>query len=232
MEPASFLGLPAELHGRVIDNLSFPDNVSLKATCRYFRDLVVFGHAEQLKAESTPYAISRDLYACSGCSRLRHSRKFADNMLKRRRRRNGPGAHGRFCVECGTTPREGTCSTRYTPGAHIQLRGAHHVICLDCRRFSEGAMDAEGTARSFCPACWERREGFREGIARRQEEHERRRLREEQVRRREARRAVWGSEYENSDDGPEPSPTPSELYMDMVQAEADAYMNSPSAGSE
>lgn len=59
MEPASFLGLPVELHGQVIDNLSFPDNISLKATCRYFSDLIIFEHAEQIKAEASLYAISR-----------------------------------------------------------------------------------------------------------------------------------------------------------------------------
>ena len=121
MKPVSFLGLPIELHGQVIDNLSFPDNVSLKATCTYFRDLIIFQHAEQVKAESSLYAISKDLYACCGCSRLRFSNQFADNMLKKKRRRGEPEAFRHFCIECGTAPHGEKSSTRYCPGAYIQV---------------------------------------------------------------------------------------------------------------
>lgn len=236
MEPVSFLGLPIELHGQVIDNLSFPDNVSLKATCRYFSDLIIFEHAEQIKAESSLYAFLKDLYACCGCSRLRFSHKFADNMLKKKRRRGEPEASRRFCIECGTAPQGEKSSTRYCPGAHIQIQGVHHVICLDCRHFARGVSDGDGTHTPFCPRCWTRRERFRVGLAKREEEHrqaeERMKLKQEQAWRREARRAAWGSDYEDSDDGPEPSPTWTELHMDIVQAEAAGYMNSPKAGSE
>ena len=51
VDPLSLLGLPAELHAEIIGHLSFPGNANLKRTCRYFRDLVTFGHAEQIEAE-------------------------------------------------------------------------------------------------------------------------------------------------------------------------------------
>lgn len=211
IEPVSFLGLPIELHGQVIDSLSFPDNVSLEATCRYFRDLIVFNHTEQIKAESCSYAISKDLYSCCGCSRLRFSHKFADQMLKKKRQRGGPEARRRFCIECGTTPQGEKSSTRSPPRTHIQIQGVHHVVCLECRRFATGATDRDGRNTPCCPHCWR----WRESLQKREDEQrraaERMKLKQEQARRREARRAAWGSDYEDSDDGPEPSPTWSEL---------------------
>ena len=112
----------------------------------------------------------------------------------------------------------------------------HHVICLDCKHFARGVTDGNGRHTAFCSPCWTRRERFRVGLAKREEEHrlaeERKKLKQEQAWRREARRAAWGSDYEDSDDGPEPSPTSTELHMDIVQAEAAGYMNSPKAGSE
>ncbi|KAK1981878.1 hypothetical protein LZ30DRAFT_538591, partial [Colletotrichum cereale] len=82
--------------------LSFPDNVSLKRTCQHFNDIIRFGHPEQLEAENTDVAAGLiRIYACVGCQRLRHADKFADAMLKKKRRRGGQDAPRRFRVECG-----------------------------------------------------------------------------------------------------------------------------------
>lgn len=52
--------------------------------------------------------------------------------------------------------------------------------------------------------------------------------------RRAARRATWGSDYDEytNDSSETPSLTWSEIQMDMVQAETVEYMNNPKAGSE
>lgn len=125
---------------------------------------------------------------------------------------------------------------RYSPGTHIQNQGVHHVICLDCRHFARGVTDGNGRHTPFCPRYWKRRESFRVSITKREREHglaeERMKLKKEQACRREARHAAWGSDYEDSDDGHEPSPTWTELHMDIVQAEAAGYMKSPNPGSE
>lgn len=231
---ATLLGLPSELHPEIVKSLSFPDNVNLKRTCKYFQDLIRFSHAEQIEAETSPYAIAKDVYACVGCQRLRPAHMFADNMLRAKRRKGGVEASKRFCVECGTTTQKNIQG--YSPGAHISIRGVHHVICLRCRRFDRGAQDGQGRNASYCLLCMAANERFRMALQQRREEYrmveERRRLRQEQEQRRAARRAFWGSDHDEDSDGFEPSPAWREVQMDMIQAEADTYMNSPKAGSE
>jgi len=232
----SLLGLPSELHSEIVENLSFPDNVNLQRTCRYFRGLIEFDHTAQVEAESSPYAVAKDIYACVGCRRLRPAHKFADNMLGAKRRKGGPKASKRFCVECGTAPHQKEFIQGYSPGTHISIQRVHHVICCSCRRFDRGGKDEQGRNISYCQSCTAENERFRAALAQRTEEHkmaqERARLRSEQAQRRAARRTVWGSDHDESSDGVEPSPTWSELHMDIIQAEADMYMNSPKAGSE
>lgn len=79
-----------------------------------------------------------------------------------------------------------------------------------------------------------RTRAYKEGLRQREEEYrssqERARLKAEQIARRAKRRELLGSDTD-SDELP-PSPTWSELQLDMIQAEADFYMNSPKAGSE
>jgi hypothetical protein len=56
---------------------------------------------EFLAAERHAWAISKELYACRGCKRLRRLRQFADELRKGKRGRGGIEADSRFCVECG-----------------------------------------------------------------------------------------------------------------------------------
>lgn len=69
-------------------------------------------------------------------------------------------------------------------------------------------------------------------LERRAEEHKARQKeaweRAERAMRRAKGREMWGSDYEDRADYIPPSPTWSE-EMDMLQAEASAYMNSPKA---
>ncbi|KAH8746626.1 hypothetical protein F5883DRAFT_363699, partial [Diaporthe sp. PMI_573] len=149
----SLQGLPYELHCEIVKHLLFPDNVSLKRTCRYFRDLIEFSPAEQVEVESSPYAVAKDIYACIGCQRLRFAHKFADNMLRAKRRKGGPEASKRFCVECGTAPRQERLIQGYSPGTHISIQGVHHVICRRCRRFDRGWEDGQCRNTSYCLLC-------------------------------------------------------------------------------
>ncbi|EXA53639.1 hypothetical protein FOVG_01377 [Fusarium oxysporum f. sp. pisi HDV247] len=230
----TLLGLPSELHTEIVKNLSFPDNANLKRTCTYFQDLIQFRHAEQIEAETSPYAMAKNVYACVGCQRLRPAPMFADNMLRAKRRKGGVEASKRFCVECGTTTQK--TIQGYSPGAHISIQGVHHVICLRCRRFDRGAQDEQGINVPYCLPCMAANERFQMALQQRQEEYrmveEQRRLRQEHEQRRAARRAFWGSDHDEDSDGLEPSPTWRDLAMDIIQAEADTYMNSPKAGSE
>ncbi len=90
-----------------------------------------------------------------------------------------------------------------------------------------GSQDEHGRNVSFCLRCTAAYERIRN-------EEMRQMRKKERAERRAARRAIWGSDYdEYTDDSSEtPSLTWSEIQMNMVQAEADEYMNSPKAGSE
>ncbi|KAL2216956.1 hypothetical protein M432DRAFT_658985 [Thermoascus aurantiacus ATCC 26904] len=149
----------------------------------------------------------------------------AENTL-----RGEPGANNRFCVECGINPSKGT--TRYTVGSQIIVQGVLYVICGSCRSFKKGAKDDDGNNTAECESCWR----FRRAIKQRNDEHrarqERARKRAEQTARRAVRREMYGSEHEDSDEDIPPSPTWSDDYFEMIQAEADQYMNSPKSGSE
>ena len=230
--PLSLHGLSLELQEQIIRELAFPDIVFLKMTCRHFDAVIkALTHAQLLQAEKTEFAIRQDVYACRDCLRLRPASSFADNMLKRKKRRYGQEDHKRFCVECGVQPRPRT--TRYTRGSHIVIQNVFYVFCIRCGAFKEGAKDdCENT--SECQMCWMRTRAYKEGLRQREEEYrrsqERARLKAEQITRRAKRRELLGSDSD-SDELP-PSPTWSELQLDMIQAEAGSQMNSQKAGSE
>lgn len=152
--PASFLGLPPEIHLLIIDQLFFRDKIYLKRTCAYFYDLVPpLSHGELLDAETSDYARGRDLYACRYCLRLLPASEFADRMLRRRRGKYGRHADRRFCVACGLKPRD--AAARYGPGAHITMGNTFYVICISCNTFQRGAFDRHGRHTSECEPCWQ-----------------------------------------------------------------------------
>lgn len=117
-------------------------------------------------------------------------------------------------------------------GWEPNLRGVHHVVCQRCRVFARGAQNSNGVNMPFCLPCMtiiNRADAAAEQRRQRETERERREIRRE---RREARRALWGSDYEEESDESETRRTSDEIYMDMIQAEADGYMNSPKAWSD
>ncbi|KAL4786322.1 hypothetical protein BJX76DRAFT_321545 [Aspergillus varians] len=154
MKMASFfklMSLPPELHIQLTTQLEFPDSISLKTTCAYFYHLIpALNHTELLNAETTEFAVSKDLYACRYCRRLRPGRYFADRMLCRGRGRRGRDARKRFCVECGLAPRGESGEARYGRGAQLFMQGVYHVICCDCGNFELGIP---GWKRVRCARC-------------------------------------------------------------------------------
>lgn len=148
-------------------------------------------------------------------------------MVKRKKAKWGCNATERWCVDCGISPQPGT--NRYTAGNIITILGEPYVICLECRKFRKGASE-NGKQLFVCQVCRRFARAFEERAEADRARRERARLRAEQAERRARRREVWGSASE-SDEIP-PSPTSSEEYMEMIQAEAAMYMNSPGPGSD
>ncbi|KAL4915873.1 hypothetical protein BDW62DRAFT_203176 [Aspergillus aurantiobrunneus] len=145
--------LPPELHLLVSSYLAFPDYVNLKTTCSYFYKLIpTLTHAQLLDAETTDFAVARDLYACRYCRRLRPAGAFADRMLCQGRGRRGRNAKRRFCVNCGLQPRGEDGEARYGRGAMIVIRGRLYGICNECRRFGPGFRADGGRLR--CKMCF------------------------------------------------------------------------------
>ncbi|OJJ62652.1 hypothetical protein ASPSYDRAFT_657383 [Aspergillus sydowii CBS 593.65] len=103
--------------------------------------------------ESTEFAVSRNLYACRYCRRLRPAKHFADRMLCRGRGRRGQDARRRFCIQCGLAPRGECGEARYGRGAEIWIQGVLYVVCKDCRRFAQGRP---GLDTPRCWWCWEK----------------------------------------------------------------------------
>jgi hypothetical protein len=149
-------------------------------------------------------------------------------MVKRKKGKMGVNATERWCVDCGLNPRPGT--NRYTAGNIITILEESYVICLDCRNFREAASE-NGQPLAVCQVCRRFTRAIEERAAADRARRERARMRAEQAERRARRREEWGS-ASDSDEIIPPSPTSSEEYMEIVQAEADMYMNSPGAGSD
>lgn len=229
-ESTTFLKLPTEVHALVAECLDLPSRMQLRKVCRYFLELIPqLSIHEMLKVEVSAFGIQKDLYTCGDCLRLRPRAKFADNMVKKKKARFAINAEKRFCVECGINPGKGT--TRYTRGSLIVVQGESFALCRSCGSFSEAAVEG---GRNICEC--KRCRLFSRAIEQRAEEYrarqERARLRAEQALQRTRRREIWGSEYEYSEDDISTSPTWSDIQMEMIQSEADTYMNSPKPGSE
>lgn len=164
---SAILTLPLELQEQVIRELAFPEIGFFKMTCRHFNTIIKpLTHEQLLRAEETAFALQEDVYACRECLRLRPASKFADKMLKKKRRRSGQKNCNRFCVECGL--RSGPGNNRYTRGSHIIVRSVCYVICVRCGRFKQGGVDNNKNT-SECATCWARTKAYNEGLRRREE---------------------------------------------------------------
>lgn len=195
------LNLPGELQDQVVDYLSFPDNVNLKNSCRHFHAAIPkLAHEQLLVAELTDLATEKDVYTCRYCLRLRSGPRFADTMLKAKKRRGGGEACKRFCVDCGIFPGPGiTC---YSRGDRITVRGEAFVICIRCNEFK--TAPSQDKAAKDCLTCWTRSRQLQEARGR---AAERARLRTEHDQRRARRRELFHADSEDdysdvSDDEP------------------------------
>lgn len=125
--PPPLLRLPVELHREIISNLELQDHALLSCTSRYFAWLIKPPTFDEfLAAETKPWAISKNLYACKGCKRFQHLLQFADDMRKAKRGRHGLDAHTRFCVKCGVDQHW------YPAGTEFTIMGEPYVVCMLC----------------------------------------------------------------------------------------------------
>lgn len=130
--PPPLLRLPVELHQEIISSLELQDRARLALTNRYFAATVQPpSRQEFLVAETLPWAISKELYACKGCVRFRHLLTFSDDMRKGKRGRHGVNAHTRFCVKCGVDRQW------YSLGSEITIMGQPHICCKVCRHVTD-----------------------------------------------------------------------------------------------
>lgn len=161
MSPSpNLLSLPSELKNYIVEELDFPAVICLKLACRLFNSIIPRLTSNQLlRAERTTYAAKKDLYACSGCLRLRPGHEFADKMvLDKRRRRGGAQACNRFCLDCGISSTPG--KARYTKGSRITVQGLVRVICLKCGQFQIGIQDMSNV--QLCFFCWDGEEALQD----------------------------------------------------------------------
>ena len=114
----------------MISHLDIPSKLKFRLTNRHFHTLIPRPtHSVLLLAERTPWALTRNLYSCMNCLRLRPQAKFATAMLNGPKGKNGKEPQKRFCIECGLKgPR-----SRYSPGAEIIVEGKRHVLCKECK---------------------------------------------------------------------------------------------------
>lgn len=181
--------LPRELHNWMLSYLSAIDRIALKLTSVHFSTLIPkLSVPELLEVEESTFALDNELYGCYECLRLRLNERFADNQLKRQRRKFGSDARYRFCIEC-------SLASRYVRGNQVAIRGVAHIVCMQCNRLRLMARD-EGQSEygCLCTNCWQPRQEARRRL-------ERERIRAKQAERRERRRGLLGSDYEDSDDG-------------------------------
>ncbi|PLN83960.1 hypothetical protein BDW42DRAFT_57773 [Aspergillus taichungensis] len=213
MTGPTILYLPTEIHlliARHLDSLSL---LRLKITCRLFRTRTPSLDVPQmLQVEESVFGCQKGLYTCVDCMRLRPRAAFADNMIKKKKAKWASHAGRRFCVDCGTNPR----TIRYSRGSHVVIEGRQHVVCLSCGAFREAAVEG-GRNMSQCHRCRSLSRAIKQRAEEQRAREERARLQAERAMRRARRRQVWGSDSDYSDDIP-PSPTWSELRMDLVSS--------------
>lgn len=156
MAKCTIFSLPRETHEVIIDYLDPPDHLHLRAVSQSFRELIPPLRIQQLlQVEVSDFGLTKDLYTCRDCMRLRPRAKFADNMVKRKKAKAGAEAGKRFCVECGTSPNPNPLlpgTSRYTRGCHVVILGEQHVVCYSCGRFSLAAGD-RGVYTDECRDC-------------------------------------------------------------------------------
>jgi hypothetical protein len=163
--PASIpplLRLPAELHLDIVSELEESDpegavaTLNLRLSNRYFYNLVDKpSHDTLLYVEKTSWAVSRSLYTCKFCVRLRPASTFAETMLKGKTGPNGLWAKKRFCADCGfaAVQRE----TRYSAGTMVTVNGERWIWCVYCREVKKGNQAGKKEwCEKGCKRCFER----------------------------------------------------------------------------
>jgi hypothetical protein len=224
--PSSILlNFPGEIQNKIVGELEPFDLLLLRATCRHFHNIIPpLDIWELLVAESSDTGFEQDLYACCLCLRLRRASHFADKMKKKDKRKLARGGYSRFCIQCGLKPPPG--KPGYGRGTYITKNDVVSVVCIKCIRLEDPAQDANGKITQYCMDCWamtrEGQEMQRQKETEVQQERERReKRREEREQRRRERRAVWGSDYEDTDEESLEDISVDERYFRFLQTHID-----------
>ncbi|KAI0377367.1 hypothetical protein F5Y04DRAFT_179906 [Hypomontagnella monticulosa] len=162
MGQQSLDSIPGEIQNQIISELGGFEKLMLRAVSKYFRAIIPVTAELLLEAENSHFSISKALYGCYDCLRLRPAHTFSDNLRKKKRRRNGEATTTRFCIECGLSAKGGRM--RYQQGQFITVNGVRHVVCVQCNEYGRAAHQPiddplfklyTATWMKICEACWE-----------------------------------------------------------------------------
>jgi hypothetical protein len=100
LQTTTICDLPTEILLMIAHHLDAFSLIWLQRSCQLFREIIPSpSHLELIEAEITPFGNRNDLYACQDCLRLRPRAKFADNMVKGKKKQVGTQSNG--TVVCG-----------------------------------------------------------------------------------------------------------------------------------
>ena len=151
-QPLTISDLPTELVLDIADFLDPISRISLRISCKHFMEIFrPPTHLDLLEAETTKYAELHNLFTCKFCLRLRPRAHFGDRMIKSKRNRGREHAAGRWCIDCGISPRPG--ELRYCLGNAICIFGDLFVICWTCGNLKKGARKSDGNPLPVCEDC-------------------------------------------------------------------------------
>ncbi|KAF2011485.1 hypothetical protein BU24DRAFT_281875 [Aaosphaeria arxii CBS 175.79] len=125
------LHLPRELLCNITEYLEFYDRERFASTCRHIWNTIApVTEDELLRAEAEEFSTSKNLFACTGCSRLRTMLQFTDAMRKGKQARHGIEARTRRCLECGVE------AGLYKINDEVMIMGRTHRVCSSCKMFA------------------------------------------------------------------------------------------------
>lgn len=126
--------MPFEIHLLIFSFLDYPSAMALKKTSRgYYENLSITQRFEP--------QIANAYLTCTLCCRVLLRSSFGNKQTRKKRRRGGPDAHKRFCLECGLSHR------KYRIGVRVAWGRLFWIFCRRCSCFTITFNDR------FCEDC-------------------------------------------------------------------------------
>ncbi len=160
--------LPTELQIAITEHLDYPAAIQLRATSRYFRNLIIPPILAQLRQQYAAQLFEfeqvreeqrqrrqhgqccdgrrteqPDTFACYMCLHLRPASCFTEPQVSRRRKKNDVTSNGRVCLEC---------SAKVRSNMHIADDGRDLVLCWKCDKVKTSCGRISFTC--FCEDCY------------------------------------------------------------------------------